>query len=88
MATPPLAAVLLLLLAVSGAPHPLALGLDSRAPGTDALASSPFDAALAALQKQIGYAFKSPDLLRRAMTHASSSSTRRLREPPGLILAP
>uniref|UniRef100_A0A0D9W1J8 RNase III domain-containing protein n=1 Tax=Leersia perrieri TaxID=77586 RepID=A0A0D9W1J8_9ORYZ len=35
--------------------------------------SSPFDAALATLQKQIGYEFRSPDLLRRAMTHASYS---------------
>ncbi|XP_047071444.1 protein NUCLEAR FUSION DEFECTIVE 2 [Lolium rigidum] len=67
MATPPLAAaVLFLLLAVFGTSHP-------QAAAAEALASSPFDAALAALQGQIGYAFRSPDLLRRAMTHASYS---------------
>uniref|UniRef100_A0A453ML44 RNase III domain-containing protein n=1 Tax=Aegilops tauschii subsp. strangulata TaxID=200361 RepID=A0A453ML44_AEGTS len=64
MAPPPpppatLAAVLLLLVSVS---HPPA-----------SASSSPFDAALAALQGRIGYAFRSPDLLRRAMTHASYS---------------
>uniref|UniRef100_A0A0E0KLP8 RNase III domain-containing protein n=1 Tax=Oryza punctata TaxID=4537 RepID=A0A0E0KLP8_ORYPU len=35
--------------------------------------SSPFDAALATLQNQIAYHFHAPDLLRRAMTHASYS---------------
>uniref|UniRef100_A0A0E0D9P8 RNase III domain-containing protein n=1 Tax=Oryza meridionalis TaxID=40149 RepID=A0A0E0D9P8_9ORYZ len=35
--------------------------------------SSPFDAALATLQNQIAYRFHAPDLLRRAMTHASYS---------------
>ncbi|KAM0928689.1 hypothetical protein ACQ4PT_002636 [Festuca glaucescens] len=72
MATPPLAAVLLLL-AVVGTSLPQASTLDSSPAAAEALASSPFDAALAALQKQIGYAFQSPDLLRRAMTHASYS---------------
>jgi hypothetical protein len=38
-----------------------------------ALASSPFDAALSQLQARIGYDFRAPDLLRRAMTHASYS---------------
>ncbi|XP_044361789.1 protein NUCLEAR FUSION DEFECTIVE 2 [Triticum aestivum] len=57
----PAAAVLLLLLVPVS--HPLASGLES----------SPFDAALAALQGRMGYAFRSPDLLRRAMTHASYS---------------
>ncbi|KAM3280510.1 hypothetical protein ACQJBY_047351 [Aegilops geniculata] len=66
MAPPPpatLAAVLLLLVSVS-----VASGLKY-----SPAASSPFDAALAALQGRIGYAFASPDLLRRAMTHASYS---------------
>ncbi|KAG4932697.1 Protein NUCLEAR FUSION DEFECTIVE 2 [Glycine soja] len=35
--------------------------------------SSPFSTALETLQKQLGYTFKSIDLLRRAMTHASFS---------------
>ena len=72
MAPPPpatLAAVLLLVsVSVSVASHPLASGLKY-----SPAASSPFDAALAALQGRIGYAFGSPDLLRRAMTHASYS---------------
>ncbi|XP_014507894.1 protein NUCLEAR FUSION DEFECTIVE 2 [Vigna radiata var. radiata] len=37
------------------------------------LLSSPFSTALETLQKQLGYTFKSIDLLRRAMTHASFS---------------
>uniref|UniRef100_A0A1D1ZIU9 Ribonuclease 3 n=1 Tax=Anthurium amnicola TaxID=1678845 RepID=A0A1D1ZIU9_9ARAE len=37
------------------------------------LASSPSQAALDALQKRIGYTFKSPGLLRRAVTHPSYS---------------
>ncbi|WVZ61337.1 hypothetical protein U9M48_011235 [Paspalum notatum var. saurae] len=37
------------------------------------LTSSPFDAALATLQSRVGYTFRAPGLLRRAMTHASYS---------------
>jgi dsRNA-specific ribonuclease len=77
MATPPLptVAAVLLLLAVALPSLPLSLSLESppAAAAGEPLATSPFDAALAALQKQIGYAFRSPDLLRRAMTHASYS---------------
>ncbi|KQK12028.1 hypothetical protein BRADI_1g01120v3 [Brachypodium distachyon] len=76
MATPPLAAVLLVLLVVCAAfpsSHPLALGLESPPAAEAAAASSPFDAALAALEKRIGYGFRSPGLLRRSMTHASYS---------------
>ncbi|KAL6638650.1 hypothetical protein ACP70R_023761 [Stipagrostis hirtigluma subsp. patula] len=70
MATPPplpLCLLLLTLLAASPS-HPQATGAVGPPPS-----SSPFDAALAALQKQIGYTFRAPDLLRRAMTHASYS---------------
>ncbi|KAG9448733.1 hypothetical protein H6P81_008698 [Aristolochia fimbriata] len=35
--------------------------------------TSPFPSSLETLEKQIGYAFKSDDILRRAMTHASYS---------------
>ncbi|CAL4937162.1 unnamed protein product [Urochloa decumbens] len=62
MATPPSPILLcLLLLLVASPSHPRAS------------ASSPFEAALAKLQARIGYTFRAPDLLRRAMTHASYS---------------
>lgn len=61
MATAPSPILLcLLLLLVASPSHPRAT-------------ASPFDAALAKLQARIGYAFRAPDLLRRAMTHASYS---------------
>lgn len=63
MATAPSPILLCLLLLVASPSHPRAT----------AAASSPFDAALAKLQARIGYAFRAPDLLRRAMTHASYS---------------
>ncbi|CAN6291036.1 unnamed protein product [Urochloa humidicola] len=64
MATPPSPILLCVLLLVASPAHPRA---------TAALSSSPFDAALSKLQARIGYAFRAPDLLRRAMTHASYS---------------
>ena len=71
MATPPSAILrCLLLLLVAFPSHPRATAAAGPAP----LSSSPFDAALAKLQARIGYAFRAPDLLRRAMTHASYSS--------------
>ncbi|KAF0906219.1 hypothetical protein E2562_009235 [Oryza meyeriana var. granulata] len=63
MAIPPaclLCLLLVVLVAIPSQPHALR-------------SSSPFDAALATLQKQIAYDFRAPDLLRRAMTHASYS---------------
>ncbi|AQK61531.1 RNA binding protein precursor [Zea mays] len=64
MATPtPPPLVLILLLLVASFPSP---------PRATASAS-PFDAALAALQSRVGYAFRAPALLRRAMTHSSYS---------------
>ncbi|TVU44230.1 hypothetical protein EJB05_03666, partial [Eragrostis curvula] len=59
MAIPP-SLLLCLLIAAAFPSHPVAAG-------------SGFDAALARLQSQIGYDFRAPELLRRAMTHASYS---------------
>jgi dsRNA-specific ribonuclease len=64
--TPPPILLVLLLLVASFPSHP-------RATASAPLSTSPFDAALAALQSRVGYAFRAPSLLRRAMTHASYS---------------
>ncbi|KAL6909357.1 hypothetical protein ACP4OV_001638 [Aristida adscensionis] len=64
MATPPALILCLLMLAAAFPSSPQAAG---------AAAVGPFDAALAALQARIGYGFRDPGLLRRAMTHASYS---------------
>ncbi|OEL32170.1 hypothetical protein BAE44_0006811 [Dichanthelium oligosanthes] len=71
MATPLASPILrcLLLLLIAFPSHPRATAAAGPAP----LSSSPFDAALGKLQTRIGYAFGAPDLLRRAMTHASYS---------------
>nr|CAB3497421.1 unnamed protein product [Digitaria exilis] len=67
-APPPILFCLLLFLVASPS-HPRVTAAAGPAP----LSSSPFDAALSKLQAQIGYAFRAPYLLRRAMTHASYS---------------
>ncbi|RCV39882.1 hypothetical protein SETIT_9G006000v2 [Setaria italica] len=69
MATPPSPILLCLLLLVASPFLPRAAAAAGPAP----LSSSSFDAGLAKLQARIGYAFRAPDLLRRAMTHASYS---------------
>ncbi|XP_062213064.1 protein NUCLEAR FUSION DEFECTIVE 2 [Phragmites australis] len=68
MAIPQPLLLLCLLVSIAFPSHPRAVGS-----GLAPASSSPFDAALATLQTQIGHSFRAPDLLRRAMTHASYS---------------
>lgn len=65
--TPPRILLILALLLAASFPS------NTRAAAAAPLSTSPFDAALAALQSRVGYAFRAPSLLRRAMTHASYS---------------
>ncbi|KAL6559418.1 Ribonuclease [Orobanche gracilis] len=74
MATDSLMAALLILLVTLVSSSPQAFAEEtSSVVGVTFKASTPFSVALDTLQKQINYTFKSVELLRRAMTHASYS---------------